>query len=108
MATNEPTAAPDVRELALRVVQELEANAYSDWVAKRRFDSIEKRAKLIEEAAVSVEQAGYDRAVRDVLAWLRAKREPNWRSDDPWRVAGIYELAALAIEAGDHRPKWNA
>ena len=78
MATNDPTAAPEVRDTT---------DQYHDSI---------------------VEQRGYDRAVRDVLAWLRAKREPNWRSDDPWRVAGIYELAALAIEAGDHRPKGNA
>jgi hypothetical protein len=52
---------------------------------------------------VTDEQRGYDRAIAEVVAWLRAKAEIH-RSE--WAVSVDAGVAALAtaIEAGEHKP----
>lgn len=43
----------------------------------------------------AAEQAGYDRAIAEVVAWLR---------DNPRGMLEYEEFYASAIEAGEHRP----
>ena len=44
-----------------------------------------------------IEQSGYDRAVREIVSWIKSDRAETYG----WTIA-------LGIERGDHRPKGNA
>ena len=75
--TNEPTAAPEVRDTT---------DQYHDSI---------------------VEQRGYDRAVRDVLAYIR-QCEAAATNRRQWKVSTEFHRLRCSIQDGDHRPKGNA
>lgn len=59
--------------------------------------------KCLAQTVTTAEQRGYDRAIAEVVAWLRKEAE---------RKSGYYEassedtlnMACDAIEAGEHKP----